>query len=467
LPAAGIGAASELAWSTWLVLELSLACQNVDRNRALLDGRVTIEGCRLDIVAGRAEEIFQRAFRHQEFDISELSLSTHLLTTGRGDSRYVAIPAFVSRAFRHSSIYIRADRGIHMPEDLRGKRIGVPDYQQTAGVWARGMLADEYGLSRSDIQWRMGGLAQPGRGARMALDLPSEIKVEPIESGRTLSTMLAAGDLDAVISPRAPSSLHGSNQIRRLFPDYRKAEEDYYRKTGLFPLMHVIGIRRELAERHPWLPVNVFAAFVKAKAAAVEDLSRIDTPAVTHPWMAEELARVRALMGDDVWPYGIEANRKELAALIRYAQADGLTKASLPLEDLNLPLVGVLARILYVPPGILLCIVLAIASAGVYSFNYNTFDLFLALGFGVLGYAFRKLDIPKAPLLFGLILGHTLEQSFRQAMTISGGNPIVFLKSPIAAGLLACAAISIGMSAFAKRRRQMVMSPTPEPVEGK
>src|SRR5215831_17005367 len=187
------------------MLELSLGCQEIDRTVPLLDGRVTIEGCRINPVRGRPEEIFQRAFRHQEFDIAELSLCTHLLTTARGNSHYIAVPAFVSRAFRHSAIYIRSDDGIDRPEALRGRRIGVPDFQQTAGVWARGMLADEYGLRRETIEWWMGGLEQPGREVRVALDLKNGLKIEPIGDGKTLSAMLAAGAIDGIISPRAPS----------------------------------------------------------------------------------------------------------------------------------------------------------------------------------------------------------------------------------------------------------------------
>ena len=316
------------------MLELSLGCQDIDRTAPLLDGRVTIEGCRINAVRGRPEEIFQRAFRHQEFDIAELSLCTHLLTTARGSSHYVAVPAFVSRAFRHSSIYIRSDDGIDRPEALSGRRIGVPDFQQTAGVWARGMLADEYGLCRDDVHWRMGGLEQAGREARVPLELKNGLQVEPIAGSQTLSAMLAAGELDAVISPRAPSCWNNGAKVRRLFPGYRQAEEAYYRKTRLFPIMHVIGIRRLLVEQHPWLPVNVYAAFLRARAVAVEGLTRMDTPHVTHPWMADEIARVRGLMGDDFWPYGIDRNRNELNALIRYAEADGLIGGPVPLEAL-------------------------------------------------------------------------------------------------------------------------------------
>jgi 4,5-dihydroxyphthalate decarboxylase len=315
------------------VLELSLACQDIDRTRAIIDGRVTIEGCRLNLVIARPEEIFQRAFRHQEFDIAELSLSTHLVTTAAGAGPYVAIPAFVSRAFRHSAIYVRKDAGIDRPEALKGRKVGVPDFQQTAGVWTRGILADEYGVERREVHWRMGGLDSPGRRARVPLRLKQDIRIEPIGPDQTLSQMLDNGELDAVISPRSPKG-YGHNGVARLFPDARQVEEAYFRKTRLFPLMHAIGIRRSLAERHPWLAVNVYVAFRQARAIAMESLTRADTPQVAHPWIAEEIERVKSVMGPDYWPYGIDENRNELNALMRYAEADGLISAPMPLETL-------------------------------------------------------------------------------------------------------------------------------------
>lgn len=318
------------------MLELSLACQDIDRSRPIIDGRVAIEGVRLNVITSRPEEIFQRAFRHQEFDISELSLSTHLITTARGNGPYVAIPAFVSRAFRHNAIYVRKDGGVERPEDLRGRAVGVPDVQQTASVWARGILADEYGLQRTDVLWRIGGLEQAGREQRVPLDLKGKIKVEPIGPQQTLSQMLEDGEIDALISPRAPKGF-GGNGIVRMFPDHRAAEEAYFKKTRLFPLMHVIGIRRALVERHPWLPVNVYAAFRQARALAMQSLNRVDTVVVAHPWIADEILRVKGVMGEDYWPYGIDENRKELETLIRYAEADGLIPGPVALEDLFAP----------------------------------------------------------------------------------------------------------------------------------
>lgn len=319
-------------------LSLSLACQNTDRTRALIDGRIGVDGAALTYVASEPEEIFQRAFRHGEFDIAELSLSTHLLTTARGEARYVAIPAFVSRAFRHSAIYIRTDRGIASPQDLKGRKVGVPDFQQTAGVWVRGLLTDEYGVKPTDVQWHTGGLEETGRTARVGLDLPPEISVTPIGPADTLSRMLADGRLDAVIAPRAPSCFDaGSNTVARLFPDYRAAEEAYYRKAGLFPIMHVIGIRRDLAEREPWLALNVFKAFARAKQIATQELATLGYLRVTLPWVGDDIRRVQDVMGKDYWRYGVKDNAKELAAIVRYARADGLIQRQVESGEIFAP----------------------------------------------------------------------------------------------------------------------------------
>jgi 4,5-dihydroxyphthalate decarboxylase len=319
-----------------MALRLSLACENTDRTRALIDGRVTIEGCEVCYVGSEPEDIFQRAFRHGEFDIAELSFSTHVLTTARGDGPYIGIPAFVSRAFRHSAIYVRNDRNIRAPSDLKGCRVGVPDYQQTAGVWVRGMLAEEYDVRPSDIRWFTGGLEEAGRKVRVPLKLPSEISVQPIAPTATLSGLLAEGELDAVIAPRAPSCL-GGNTVVRLFPDYRRSEEDYFRKTGLFPIMHLVGIRRDLAKQHPWLPVNVYRAFLRAKAIAVDELTKMDFARATHPWIADEIARVKTSLGDDFWRYGADENSREIGAMVRYATADGLISRPLEASDLFAP----------------------------------------------------------------------------------------------------------------------------------
>ncbi|MBI2317531.1 MAG: ABC transporter substrate-binding protein [Betaproteobacteria bacterium] len=326
-------------------LQLSMSVGIYDRTFSIFDGRTPIEGCGVNAVPLLPEEAFHRAFKHQEFDVTEMSLSSHALTVSRGESKYVGIPAFVSRVFRHSGIYIRTDRGIRAPEDLRGKTIGLPEYQLTAVVWIRGILQDEYGVRPSEIKWRTGGIEEPGRGERSPLKLPPEIDVQPIPRDRTLCEMLASGELDALFSARAPSVfLRGTSKVDRLFPDYVPVEEAYFRRTRIFPIMHLIGIRRSLAERHPWLAVSVLKAFAKAKAIALEDLSLIGHLAATLPWPVAEYQRAKKLMGDDYWSYDIEANRHTLETFLRYSHEQGLIKP-IPVEALFAPSVIELSRI--------------------------------------------------------------------------------------------------------------------------
>nr|WP_309477020.1 ABC transporter substrate-binding protein [Trinickia acidisoli] len=285
-------------------------------------------------MTGPAEELFQRAFRHAEFDISELSLGTHLMTTARAATHYIGVPVFLSRSFRHSAIYVRSDRGIDSPEALKGRRIGVPDFQQTAGIWVRGMLADEYGIDSCDVRWVVGGLEQAGRAARVPYAVRPDIEIEPIAPGETLARLLDVGEIDAVIAPKPPSCFGRNEHVRRLFPAFREAEQAWFRKTGMFPPMHTLGIRRSLVERHPWLPVNVFAAFKKARDIALTELQVTDTLRIMHPWITDEFNQVRALMGDDYWRYGVNESRGELDTLQRYAQNDGLIERVVPMNEL-------------------------------------------------------------------------------------------------------------------------------------
>jgi 4,5-dihydroxyphthalate decarboxylase len=275
-------------------LTVSLAGVDYDRTRALFDGTVPIAGCETVACAMSPEEAFHRAFRYQEFDITELSLSNTMALIARGASPYVAIPVFPSRLFRHSSIYIRTDRGIDRPEDLRGKIVGVPEYAMTAAVWIRGILQDQYGVAAAEVKWRSGGLEEPGREARVRLELPAEIELQPIPAGATLSGELDSGRIDALISALAPSCLGRNPSVRRLFPDYRGVEEAYFAETRMFPIMHIVGIRRSLVERHPWLPVNVYAAYAKAKELCYEQLATIGHLFTTLPWPVEEFARANA-----------------------------------------------------------------------------------------------------------------------------------------------------------------------------
>lgn len=316
-------------------LELSLGCCNYDRTKALFDGRVTIEGCTLVPVALEPEETFHRVFRGQEFDICEMSLSSHTLAVAKGFSSYVAVPAFLSRAFRHSGIYVRADRQIHQPADLKGKKVGIPEYQITANVWIRGLLLDEYGVRPQDIRWRRGGLEQPGRRERSPISLPEGIEVKQIPDDATLSRQLAGGELDAVFGAKAPSCFsEGGAGIVRLFPDYRKAEQAYFAKTRIFPVMHVVGIRKSLVEKHPWLPVSVYKGFLEAKRLATEDLKQVGHLAVTLPWSVAELESTKALMGEDYWSYGLADNRHVLEIFTRYHHEQGISARRVAPEEL-------------------------------------------------------------------------------------------------------------------------------------
>jgi 4,5-dihydroxyphthalate decarboxylase len=257
------------------------------------------------------------------------------MTTARGDAHYVAIPAFVSRLFRHSGIYVRSDRGIARPQDLKGKTIGLPEYQITANVWIRGILKDEYGILPSDIKWRRGGLEDSGRGERASIELPPEIDLQAIPEHRTLSEMLESGELDGLISARAPSCvLRGAPNVARLFSDYPATEEAYFRKTGIFPIMHAIGIRRSLVERHPWLAVSVYKAFLKAKDLCMHELGQIGHLATSLPWSVAEFDRLRRVMGEDFWSYGVEPNRHVLDTLARYSFEQNLSARQLPVKEM-------------------------------------------------------------------------------------------------------------------------------------
>ena len=325
---------------------ITLACGNYDRTRAIIDGRVGIEGCEVNYIPLEPEEVFFRAARYEEFDIAELSFHSYILQTSRKESRYIGIPAFVSRCFRHSMIYIRTDRGVREPADLKGKLVGVPEYQLTALVWLRGILQEEYGVNPTDIHWRSGGQEQPGRKERARINLPKEIDLQPIPPGETLSAMLRDGKLDAVMTARAPSCFHNeSPNIDRMFPNHREVEKAYYKKTGLYPIMHLIGLRKSLVERYPWLPASTLKAFVEAKAAAMYDLRTLAAPNLMLPWTEAETLETMALMGKDFWRYGVAENLREIETLARYSHEQGLAERIVPVEEMFAPSTVEVSRI--------------------------------------------------------------------------------------------------------------------------
>jgi 4,5-dihydroxyphthalate decarboxylase len=319
-------------------LALSVAVGDYDRVRPLVDGSVQIDGVDPVFMLLEPEEIFFRAFRHADFDICELSMSSFTIKTANGDCPYVGVPVFPSRSFRHNSIYIRTDRGIARPEDLKGRRIGVPEYQVTANVWTRAFLEDEHGVKPSDVSWVRGGYEQVGRIEKIGVDLPHDVRVEDAPAGATISDMLASGEIDAVIGPRAPSCfVDGHPHVGWLYPDPQAAAAAWFRKSRIFPIMHILGVRRTLAEKHPWLPVAAMKAFEQAKARALAKLGDVAASKVTLPFIDEHLHATRRLMGDDFWSYGLEANRHVLEVFLRRHHAEGLSTRLLSPEDLFHP----------------------------------------------------------------------------------------------------------------------------------
>lgn len=319
-------------------LTISLACGDYDRTRPLLDGRIAIEGCEVVPHALPPEETFFRAFRHAEFDVAELSLSTYLITTAAGTCPYVAVPAFVSRSFRHSAIYVRKGSGIEAPESLKGRRVGVPEYQVTAAVWVRAMLEVDFGVRPSDIRWVTGGVEDAGRHEKAGLSLPSDVEVKAAPEGQTLAAMLVDGGIDALVCPRAPSCYrNGAGPVERLFADPTKAAEAYFTRHRVFPIMHVVGVRKTLADAHPWLPGSVYKAFLKAREIAMRALDDTTALAVTLPWLVEEVERTRAVMSHDFWPYGIEGNGATLETFLDHHHRQGLSPRQFQLDEVFHP----------------------------------------------------------------------------------------------------------------------------------
>ncbi len=318
-------------------LQLSVAVGDYDRTRPLIDGAVQIDGVDPVFMTLVPEEIFFRAFRAAEFDICEVSLSSYTVKSAAGNCPYIAVPAFVSRAFRHTGIYVRRDR-IKKPADLKGRKVGVPEYQLTANVWVRAFLEDDYGVKRSDIHWIRGGIEHAGRPEKISIKLPDGVRLDDAPEGKTISALLEEGAIDGFIAPRPPTLVEqGHPNIGWLFDDPTAVAKDYFRRTGFFPIMHAVGIRRELAERHPWLPGAVLKAFEAAKHAALAKLSDTSATKVTLPFVEERLAEARALMGHDFWSYGVEPNRKVLDYFLAQHHAEGLSARRVTVDELFHP----------------------------------------------------------------------------------------------------------------------------------
>ena len=322
-------------------LELTLGTWDHDRVMAIHDGRVKVPGVSLKCEVHPTSKLFPLAVQEARYDITEMSVSSYIVQLSRGGSDYTAIPAFVSRAFRHSGFFARAGSGIESPSDFAGRRIGVPEYQMTAALWMRGILNEEYGVDCDRVHWRTGALDGGVRRERLDLDLPDGVVVEPINDGDTLQDMLLRGEIDGILAPKPPQAfLDGNPELVRLIPDFETAERDYHRKTGFFPIMHLIGLRNSIAKDNPGLVRGLYDAFVRARDLALDRLRSVwlgNANRLSLPWLGASMERTLATLGPDFWSYGFSANRSELAAICRYSKDQHLSASRITPEAMFHP----------------------------------------------------------------------------------------------------------------------------------
>lgn len=319
-------------------LGLTLACGDYDRTRALEEGTVRPDGIELTYLRLPVEETFFRMMRHHEFEVAEMSLSSYVVSLRERPAPFVALPVFTSRMFRHGAIYVNADAGITVPDDLRGKVVGTPEYQLTAGVWVRGILAEYHDVPADSVSYLTGGQETPGRIEKAGLALPSRIDIGRIAPDKTLSTMLAEGEIDALYTPRIPRPfVERDPRVRRLFPDVVGAEKAYHAATGIFPIMHVVVVRRDIYERYPWVAQSLYKAFVLAKDEAFPRLHDSSALRFMLPWLNQHLEEARELLGEDYWSYGLGGNGDTLETFLRYHHQQGLSPQAMRLDELFAP----------------------------------------------------------------------------------------------------------------------------------
>ena len=316
-------------------LNLNIAFWDYDRTRPLMDERVRPEGINPNITVLRPREIFPRMLQHQEFHAAEMSLASYVILKALNKCPFVAIPVMLSKIFRHDCIYVRPDAGINDPADLRGQRVGLPQYSSTAGVFIKGLMQHEYGVLPHEMTWFMGGQDTPAPPPLVPLDLPSDIHLEFIPEDKTLEGMLAGGELDALFATYIPNLfLNGSPRIARLFPNFKEVEQDYYRRTGIFPIMHTVVIREDVHREHPWLAASLYDAFSQAKDLAVKGLYDTDALALTLPFLIDHMEENWRIFGPDYWSYGVESNLPALEGVAQYVVDQGLAPRVVGIEEL-------------------------------------------------------------------------------------------------------------------------------------
>jgi 4,5-dihydroxyphthalate decarboxylase len=316
-------------------LPLTLACWDYDRTRPLIDGLVKPKGIDLKVEVLRPRQMFPRMLEKQEFHASELSLASYASLIGRGECPFVAIPVALSKFFRHSCIYVRKGAGIRSPQDLKGKRVGTTQYSSTAVTFMRGMLKDEYGIEARDMHWFMGGLTKPTEAPLIPLDLPPEIRLDFVPEGDTLERMMVEERLDALLSIYIPKLFVDEwVGIERLFPDFKATEKDYYKRTGIFPIMHTIALRQDVVREHPWVPASLYQAFCESRDIALEGLWDTDALRLGLPWLIDHVEEAWRVFGKDFWAYGMKANRPALEAVGRYVHEQHFSPRVVSAEEI-------------------------------------------------------------------------------------------------------------------------------------
>jgi len=315
-------------------LHLTLAVTDYDHVRDLVNGAVTADGMVLTGFVLPVEEIFFRFIKNQEWDVSEMSFGKFIGYAAQGNSPFIGIPVFPSRVFRHSAFYVRADRDIRLPKDLEGKTVGIPEWAQTAGIYARGFLSETAGVDLTEIRWVQAGMNEAGREEKVEFKLPPGMQYSQ-RRDTSISAMLLSGEIDAAISARVPDAFaKGGGKIVRLYPEFRGEEMRYYEATGIFPIMHVIAMRHAVFERYPWVAMNLLKAFEQAKQRSLERINDLTASRIPVPWAASVASEWGKAFGADPFPYGLEANRKTLDAFCRFAHAQGVTAKRLAPDDL-------------------------------------------------------------------------------------------------------------------------------------
>jgi 4,5-dihydroxyphthalate decarboxylase len=318
-------------------LPMTLAVSDYDHVRDLVSGAVPIEGLSVNFQSFSIQEIFHRFTTFREWDASEMSMGMYVSLLSQGDASLTAIPVFTSRVFRLSSFYINRNGTVQRPEDLRGKRIGYPEWAHTAGIYSRAWLMHDIGIPLNEIEWVQSGVNAGGRAEHVNLALPDDVRRTPV-TDKSLDDMLLAGDIDCLMSSLPPKSFYdGHPDVARLIPDFEAVETAHYEQTGIFPIMHTIAIKRELTDRHPWIAANLFSAFETAKNRSVQRLRDVTISRFPNPWSFAGAERAQSLFGQDIWPYGIEANRKTLEPFLEFCHEQGIAHRPMTVGELFAP----------------------------------------------------------------------------------------------------------------------------------